>query len=428
MGCAGDPNVHTPNLDRMASTGMRFHAAVAGCPLCSPFRGSLLAGRYPHHCVPGHEYLLPPDQPTVAHAFKQAGYRTSYFGKWHVDGYHERDGRAGLHVVPPDRRGGFDEWLGYENNNSQWDCWVAGNAGEGEVQFRLPGFETDALTDIVIDYIRRRGAEAKAGNAKPFFAALSVQPPHDPYVAPEEWMRRHTPGALQLRPNVPNVPRVVEWARRTLAGYYAQIENLDWNVGRIRAALAAAGLEENTYIMFFSDHGDLHGSNGQFMKTSPLEESLRIPFIISKGPGRYGHREGVCDAPINHVDIAPTSLGLAGIAKPEWMEGFDYSGYFVHGKEVKDAPDSAFCQLVVPTGHAYSVDRPWRAVVTRDGWKYAVVEHQPMWMFNLNDDPYEQANLAFNKAFRVQRKRLHERLVAWMDQTGDKDFVMPKGV
>ena len=76
------------------------------------------------------------------------------------------------------------------------------------------------------------------GERQPFFAALTVQPPHNPYVAPAEWMARHTPGALELRPNVPDVPRVVERARRELAGYYAQIENLDWNLGRIREALA----------------------------------------------------------------------------------------------------------------------------------------------------------------------------------------------
>ena len=144
LGCMGDPNVHTPNIDRLAAEGLTFTHAVSGFPLCCPFRGSLLTGRYPHHCVPGHEYQMPPEQPTVATVFNEAGYRTSYFGKWHLDGFHESDGRAALHIVPPERRGGFDDWVGYENNNSQWDCWVHGGEGDDAFHYRLPGYETDA--------------------------------------------------------------------------------------------------------------------------------------------------------------------------------------------------------------------------------------------------------------------------------------------
>lgn len=99
-------------------------------------------------------------------------------------------------------------------------------------------------------------------------------------------MARHTPGQVILRPNVPNVPWVVEQARRELAGYYSMIENLDWNLGRIRQALEEEGLSWNTYIVFFSDHGDLHGSHGQFRKTAPWEEAISIPFIIGGG-GRF---------------------------------------------------------------------------------------------------------------------------------------------
>ena len=153
---------------------MAFRGAVAGCPLCCPFRGSLLTGRYPHECVPGHEYRMPPEQPTVAHAFGEAGYHAAYFGKWHLDGWHERDGRAALHVVPPERRGGFDEWVGYENNNSQWDCWVHGGDGADDRPYRLPGYETDCLTDLRrygpaadrLDISRCR-ARRRTGPAKP---------------------------------------------------------------------------------------------------------------------------------------------------------------------------------------------------------------------------------------------------------------------
>ena len=426
LGCAGDPNVHTPNIDRLAEEGLTFTGAVGGCPLCSPYRGALLSGRYPHNSVRGHEHRLPPAQPTIAHAFNDAGYHTAYFGKWHVDGFHERDGRAAMHIVPPERRGGFQQWVGYENNNSQWDCWVHGGAGDDAFHRRLPGYETDALTDLFIDYLRARGGhDAAAAAPQPFFAVLSVQPPHDPYVAPEQWMRRHTPGAIVLRPNVPAIPRVVEQARRELAGYYAMIENLDWNVGRIRTALDEAGLAHNTHIVFFSDHGDMHGSHGQFRKTNPWEESVRVPCIIGGHVPRYANRAGRVDAPINHVDFGPTSLGLCGLDVPDWMEGTDYSGLRLPGRAASDLPDSAYLQLVVPTGHADSIDRPWRGVVTMDGWKYVALEGQPWMLFNLNEDPYELANLAFNTRYAVERGRLQGRLAAWIAETGD-EFALPR--
>lgn len=427
LGCAGDPNVHTPNIDRLAEEGLTFAGAVGGCPLCSPYRGALLSGRYPHNSVPGHEHQLPPEQPTIAHAFNDAGYHTAYFGKWHVDGFHEVDGRGAMHIVPPARRGGFQHWVGYENNNSQWDCWVHGGAGADAFHHRLPGYETDALTDLFIEHIRARGKEAAepaSPAARPFFAVLSVQPPHDPYVAPEAWMGRHTPGAVVLRPNVPAIPRVVEQARRELAGYYAMIENLDWNVGRIRAALDEAGLAHNTHIIFFSDHGDMHGSHGQFRKTNPWEEAIRVPCIIGGHVPRYANRGGRVAAPMNHVDFGPTTLGLCGLDVPGWMEGTDYSGLRVHERATGSLPDSAYLQLVKPTRHPDSIDRPWRGVVTVDGWKYAVLEGQPWMMYNLNEDPYELANLAHNTRFATERRRLHARLAAWIEQTGDH-FALP---
>lgn len=424
LGCAGDPNLHTPNIDRLAAGGVTLTAAVAGTPLCCPARGSILTSAYPHHCVPGHEYQMPPEQPTIASAFRQAGYRTSYFGKWHVDGFKERNGRAAMHIVPPERRGGFDDWLGYENNNSQWDSWVHGGSGDGAVHYRLPGYETDALTDLLVDYLRVRGGEQQAGGGRPFFAVLSVQPPHDPYVAPAQWMVRHTPGEVSLRPNVPDIPAVVEQARRELAGYYAMIENLDWNLGRIRSALDEAHLSDQTLIVFFSDHGDLHGSHGQFRKTAPWEEAIRVPFIIGGGVPFYGAKTGRFPVPVNQVDIAPTTLGLCGIHPPEWMAGTDYSAYFVKGRAPASEPDSAYLQLCIPTGHAHSVDRAWRGVVTRDGWKYVCLEGQPWLLFNLNEDPYELANHAHNSRYGHKRRQLHDRLGEWVRATGDA-FALP---
>ena len=140
---------------------------------------------------------------------------------------------------------------------------------------------------------------------------------------------------------------------------------------------------------------------------------------------RYEHRTGRQKLLVNHVDIAPTSLGLCGIDQPAWMVGHDYSDHRKRHAEMRADPDSAYLQLCVPTRHGDSVDRPWRGIVTRDGWKYVCLEHQPWLLFNLNEDPYEQSNLAHNTLFGAHRRRLHERLAQWIAGTGDA-FPLPE--
>lgn len=433
LSCMGDPNLSTPRIDGLA--GGVGVTAVAGCPLCTPFRGSLLTSRYPHECTPGHDHAMPEGMPTVAAPFNDAGYRTAYFGKWHVDGRDNRaeDERSGKQYVQPERRGGFEMWLGYENNNAQYDCWLHGHDTSGEPieLFQLPKYETDAITDHVIDYLKDRGRERDADDARPFFAVMSVQPPHSPYVAPEEWTARHRPEDVQLRPNVPPVKSIMDDARRDLAGYYAMIENLDWNIGRIVETLDQTGQLDDTYIVFFSDHGDMHGSHARILKCVPWEESIRVPFIVSKGgkPCMPGAMPSPVHTPINHVDIAPTSLGLCGLKVPEWMRGADMSSLVDASRPSADPmPDSAFLQLVDPGykyGFASDRERPWRGVVTANGWKYAVLEGQPWLLYNLNEDPYELANHALDGRYKAERRKLQERLAAWMSDTGDQ-FELPE--
>ncbi len=423
LGINGDPNVFTPNLDRLATSGVNLTSAVGGVPLCCPFRGSMLTGLYPHKAVPGHEMMLDPKMPTVANVFNDNGYDTCYIGKWHLDGFKEANGRAAMHIIPPDRRGGFKNWTGYENNNSQWDCWVHGGEGDTAFHYRLDGYETDCLTDMMIDYI-----DDKKEDEEPFFAVLSVQPPHNPYMAPEEYMREHNAGSVILRENVPNIPSIEKQARQQLSGYYAMIENLDYNIGRIIRTLERNDMLFNTHIIFFSDHGDMQGSHGQFHKTSPFEESIKVPFIISgEKPMQYdGRGWGEIDnVPINHVDLAPTSLGLCGIKAPDYMQGTDYSYLRITGNKKPDfIPQSAYIQSVIPTGHHDSVDKPWRGIVTNDGYKYVCFENTPWIMYNLNEDPYEFVNLAHNTKFRDKLCELNDELTAWVKSTGD-DFPLP---
>ena len=425
LSCMGDPNLSTPNFDRMANEGIHFPRAIANNPWCCPFRFTCITGKHSHRGVYKTPMPMDPSERTAAHYLSDAGYKTHYIGKWHLAGSNQSK------IVPLERRGGFDSWIGYENNNSQYDCWVHGHKEDGSEidNYRLPTYETDALTDLLIERIRGEKQRQAAGDDSPFFTVCSVQPPHTPNVAPAEDMARHRPGTVELRPNVPPVEWVEDQARTRLAGYHAQIENLDHNLGRVMDCLAEEGLLDDTYIMVFADHGDLMGSHGYFDKSSPWEESIRIPFFIGGGvPYRnvgWGRKDNVLPSA---VDILPTTLGLCGVARPEGIDGFDYSPYRIDHKKpdaVAEEPDSVYIQHLVRKLHKDSPDRPWRGVVTKDGWKYVCMPDAPWLMFNLNDDPYETCNVAFNQRFIDQRKRLHARLQRWIEETGD-EFSLPE--
>lgn len=421
MGTNGDPNVFTPNLDNMAICGTNFPAAVSGYPLCCPFRGTMMTGKYAHnHSVKLHEDRLDPSFKTVTDVFNENDYETLYLGKWHMAGIKEGESRSVLQTVPREDRGRFDTWLGYDNNNSQWDTWLHGHDGDEEIpHYRLPGYETDCLTDMALERI-----EARRDSDRPFFMVVSVQPPHWPQLAPAE-SRNYQAQHLAVRPNVPETHQ--SRARQDLAGYYAQIENIDANVGRIVDTLRDANMLDNTHIMFFCDHGDQMGSQGRFGKCVPYEETIRVPFLIGGGqPMNYGNwRCGKAPSLINHVDIAPTTLGLCGIEVPEWVEGFDYSHRRtgVNARErIGREPESAYLQLIGDRESGYA----WRSVVTRDGWKYACVEGGEWLLFDLKSDPYEQNNLVFHTSFRKKRDEMRALLQEWIDKTGDH-FPLPTG-
>jgi len=425
LGYRGDPNVHTPNIDNLARRGRHFDCAVSGAPWCAPFRGALLTGQYPHqNGVTKTPSPLDPSIPTVAAPFREAGYHTAWIGKWHLDGSNKR-----THYVPPGRRGGFDYWLGYENNNNQYECYVHGT--DQEEPIRLDGYETDALTDLFIGHLESHvGADP---NYKPFFAALSVQPPHNPYLTPagKNAGGGINPASVQLRPNVPQVSWVQEKARRDIAGYCGMVENLDWNVGRICDALKRLDLDRDTWIVFFSDHGDMLGSHAQWEKSSPWEESIRIPFIISHVSNDGGKLCGPCDAVINHVDIAPTTLGLCGLKAPGSMVGHDYSDNVI--RRSRDGavdsrapePDSAYLQQIPRKFHSLTVNKAWRGVAMRDGWKYVCTPGNDWLLHNTREDAYEEANYVHNSHFQQQRARCWDALKDWIEKTGD-DFPLPE--
>jgi arylsulfatase A-like enzyme len=190
----------------------------------------------------------------------------------------------------------------------------------------------------------------------------------------------------------------------------------------------------------------MHGSHGRVRKTNPFQEAIHIPFIISGEQPWYDGRRSfdtdiltnheviasgstikppsLKDIIINHVDIAPTTLGLCGIKKPDYMDGNDYSDVRRAGVSGYEVPDCAYLQSVIPIGQPETIDKPWRGIVTNDGWKYVCFEGIEWLMFNLNEDPYEQMNLAHDLKYKVKRKELNDKLKKFIEKTNDK-FELP---
>lgn len=219
VGYAGNSQVQTPHIDRLAAESINFTHAVAGIPVCCPARACLLTGEYAlTHGVFVNDAHLSDDETTIAHAFAAGGYDTAYIGKWHVDG------RGRSAYIPPESRKGFDYWKVLECTHTYNDSKYY--AGDSDQQLTWEGYDAIAQTADARSYIRNHSQD------RPFFLFLSWGPPHAPYdTAPERYRALYRAEDIELRPNVP------EWiapkARQWLAGYYAHCTALDDCVGAL---------------------------------------------------------------------------------------------------------------------------------------------------------------------------------------------------
>jgi arylsulfatase A-like enzyme len=318
FGFAGDPNVKTPNLDRLEKECVNFTQAVAGMPVCSPTRATLLTGQRPQtHGIFLNDVPLNPEAVTIAKELKAAGYDTGCIGKWHVDGH----GRTNF--IPRERRQGFEYWkvceCTHSYNNSPYYA-------DGPEKLKWDGYDAIAQTRDAQSYL-----EAHAKSAKPFLLWLAWGPPHNPYeTAPEKYRAMYSPEKMILRDNVPEAAR--DAARKDLAGYYAHCSALDDCIADLLRTLQETGLDKNTIVVFTSDHGDMIESHGQQRKQRPWEESARVPMLF-RLPAALGATPRRVNGTINTEDVMPTLLSLCGRAIPKSVEGFDFSGYLRGGAD-----------------------------------------------------------------------------------------------
>ena len=403
-GYAGDPNVKTPNLDRLAKESQNFRNAVSVLPVCTPHRAALMTGRYPTSTgMFLNDAHLPDEELCLAEIFGAAGYATGYIGKWHLDGH----GREAY--IPPERRQGWQYWKAaecdHEYNHSHY------YTGDSDVKQYWEGYDAFAQTRDAQQYLRDH-----ATNGRPFVLMVAYGVPHFPHkTAPEEFKAMYPPEKIKLPPNVP--PALQNRARQEAQGYYAHCTALDQSIGDLLGTLAETGLASNTIVVFSSDHGEMLGSQGvaPTQKQVVWSESAEVPFLL-RVPGLGGR---TVTAPITTPDVLPTLLGLSGVAVPKTVEGEDLSPLLRSGR---DADRAALYMSVSPftTGVSPDKSKEYRAIRT-SRYTYARSLDGPWLLFDNTLDSFQTNNLVGKAEHAALVKELDAKLQKELQRIGD-DF------
>lgn len=439
LGCYGNDFVRTPNIDSLAGGGVRFEKAVSTYPVCLPARSIMISGQYNRSCtggignvcygIGGRSFF--PQYPetgrphlrsrTLPEVLREHGYHNETIGKWHI------------HSWPHDV--GFDRYLIPRVNH----CHVGQSYTEnGEEEFVPPGYIVDYEIGRVEELLKQR-----SDSDRPFFLYYNISPPHCPVSdAPERYLNMYAPEDVPLRPNVDfnriqymeHWLKVYRWdfryynhrlpytenldgytMRNVIAEYYGLTTWVDDTIGRMLAALEANGMAENTIVIFTADHGDNLGSHGLVQKSTPNDESIRVPLIIRWPEG------GLIDGRVENnqvaglVDIAPTLLSLIGAPIPDHFQGRDVSA--VARGEIDHIDEShAFIEM----GHGLAARSPSRMLYIpyADRETHELAE-APTQFFDTEADPYQMNNLAGDfpdpaEQLESALRRFHNE-TPWMD-------------
>ncbi len=366
MGIAGHPDVKTPYLDHLASSGVHYTNAYTACPSCIPARCALHTGlKQEHHGRVGYQDRVPWNYPvTMAGEMAKNGYYTQCVGKMHVHplrnlmGFHNIELHDGyLHAY----RNGKVPYAENQRVADDYFYWLKTQLGidrdvtDGGLEcnsftarpwmYEERLHPTNWVTDRSIDFLRRRD------RSKPFFLMVSYLRPHPPFDAPEcffelyrnQELTRPVIGDWADRERLMRLGRLTdadtgsvdpELMRQAQIGYYACISHLDNQIGRLLDALRDDNCNQNTVIIFTSDHGELLGDHYTFRKTRPYQGSIHIPLIIANAPGMKPGT--VCDSLAELRDILPTMVELAGGDIPAEVDGIsllhDNEREYLHGE------------------------------------------------------------------------------------------------
>lgn len=410
LGCYGNPDIKTPNFDRLAREGVRFNHCVSTSPVCTPYRGILFSGQHPLNCgaIQNDLQILPGHGTYFAEVLRDAGYRTGYYGKWHVYGGDRNRG-----IPPGPYRYGFDHEFLTNNCTLVFDADRAYYWDQDGKARKLYGeWEPYGQAHQAMDFIDRHAN-------KPFALFLSWHPPHnwgrahEGYDAPKDLLDLYDPAKITLRPTVQDSPRV----RRMYQGHMAMISGLDRAFGWLLQKLEERGIAKNTIVVFSSDHGDLLQSYGWPNNKGRAETgSARVPLLV-RWPARL--KPAVSDLLLGTLDLMPTTLGLMGLPVPATCQGRNASPAMLAGRD--DGVD-AHPLLFMPLN--------WRGVYTRR-YTYSFSLHQPAEpntpggsgtfnaLYDRQADPWETRNLFNAPEVAAIQQQLHAQTLEFMRRFGD---------
>jgi arylsulfatase A-like enzyme len=394
MGCTGDKEIKTPNLDKLAKQGLLFTHAISGYPLCSPYRAMLLTGRFGTSTGEvGNEIELPATEMTIPRVLGKQGYKCGFIGKWHLEKTHEA-------FIPKERRLGFDDyWASRNLGGSHFDSFYCLDTPE---QIPIPGYEPDGQTDLAISFMKKHTKD-------PFCLFLAYRPPHPPREVDKKHKDMYPADKLTQRANV---PKDID-DRDNKSTYYAMITDLDDNVGKLMKALDDLGIADDTIFCFSSDHGDMLASQGLQGKNVPYEESISIPFIL-----RYPRKvkaDSKTDILFNSVDVMPTILSMCGAPIPKAVQGVDNASH-VLGKGGKK-PGSVLLQRILGGGGKNGGE--WRGVRT-ERYTYARWRDKGWMLYDNEKDPYQMNNLIDKPEAKEVQAKMESELQKLLKRVGDK--------
>jgi choline-sulfatase len=427
-GCYGDACDPTPNLDRLAEEGVTFDNAYCPAPLCVPSRMSMLTTRYPYEqeCWTNDDYLRS-DAPTWLHAVGAAGYRPALAGRLHsmgpdqLHGYVERT--VGDHS--PNWGGVPRHDLGVlERANDPWRESLE-RSGVGQSAYQVKDIET---ASAACAHLRALGQRRRTdGKEEPFCLTVGFLLPHPPYVAWREDYRRFEGRVPPPRHSAPP-DQCHEWeawwrADRNLAdvaasdtmrartAYYALVHRLDVLLGDVLACLRAEGLEDNTLVVYTTDHGDQLGERGLWWKHTLYEDSVRVPLIM-RWPARLPRGERRLQI-ANLTDVATTMIdALGGTPLPHGRGRSLLSVAYDAAAAWTEETFSEHCTDVVPL---WTGGRAVQQRMVRQGrWKLIYHHGHPPQLFDLASDPHERRDLAADPSVaEVQRSLVMRVLDGW---------------
>jgi len=473
MGANGNEQIRTPNLDRLAARSANFETAVVQAPVCTPSRASYWTGRYPHCHRNRVNYTALKDNEVLMQAqLQEAGYTTCIVGKSHV-----------YHRYPPTseqaRLDGFDiaeihdgvqftdEWSAYAKWRNQHDPLA--EFPYRSVASSVPGIPTgknpfraaieEQYTDTTWTGFRTRYYLEKLGSSqRPWFMFSSFWKPHSPFEVPvpfdamyedveiplpkrvtlEEIHQLPLPlQKLMLRGKRPpyNMERErLQWCYRS---YYASISHIDREIGLILDVLERTGQDENTIIVFTSDHGDQLLEHGLMGKNCFFEASIRVPFLISL-PGRI--RPGRYEQMIESVDLLPTLFELIGLKEPFSCQGRSFAALLEGKSKSYRERESVFSENIIPevitTGsldYSFSKGQGVKGILHPDAkmvrtrkYKYCYYPDHGAELYDLLNDPGEEVNLAKDPGYRPTTNEMKDRILEWQITAAEADQIAPR--